>query len=202
MILDFKETYILEDDFVLLRPLAEADFEHLLYYAVHESDIWQYNTGAPNSAENLKKYIENAIANRSLKKEYAFVVFDKRANKYIGSTRFYDVFLEAKCLEIGYTWYGKSFQGTGINKNCKYLLLSFAFEQLGMERVGFRANNKNTRSKNAMKSIGCVEEGVLRSFNTDPQGGRLDAVVLSILKNEWAESVKENLKAKTLQLIG
>ena len=81
-----------------------------------------------------------------------------------------------------------------MNKNCKYLLLEFAFEQIFMERVGFRANNLNKRSIAAMKSIGCVEEGVLRNFSTDAKGNRIDAIVLSIIKTEWKENVKTNLK--------
>lgn len=121
---------------------------------------------------------------------------DKKSNNYVGSTRFYGIFLENQTLEIGYTWYGKKYQGTGINKNCKYLLLEFAFEKLNMERVAFAANSKNFKSLNAMKSIGCVEEGVLRNCSKDSAGNRIDVTRLSILKNEWLQDVKENLKAK------
>lgn len=104
--------------------------------------------------------------------------------------------MEVKTLEIGYTWYGKKYQGTGINKNCKYLLLEFAFEKLQMERVAFGANSKNERSINAMKSIGCVVEGILRNCSTDANGERIDAVKLSIIKNEWFENVKNKLETK------
>jgi N-acetyltransferase len=199
MIFDFKNDYILEDEFVLLRPLKITDYEYLLPYSLNEPEIWSYNIYGAEGAEKLKLYIERAINNRITEKEYPFIVFDKKANKYIGSTRYYDIFLDTKRVDIGWTWYGKAFQGTGINKNCKYLLLDFAFEILEMERVGLRANNNNTRSKNAMKSIGCIEEGVMRSFNIDAQGNRIDVVVLSILKNEWNETVKQYLKNKTLQ---
>ena len=142
----------------------------------------------------MKKYIERALSQREKLVEYPFIVFDKTKNKFTGSTRFYNINLEAKHLEIGFTWYGKEFQGTLLNKNCKYLLLEFAFEKMNLERVGFRANNLNQRSINAMKSIGCIEEGILRNFNTDAKGNRIDAIVLSILKNEWFTSVKNNLK--------
>jgi RimJ/RimL family protein N-acetyltransferase len=100
-------------------------------------------------------------------------------------------------MQLGYTWYGKDFQGTGLNKHCKYLLLQFAFETLGMERVEFRADKNNSRSIAAMKSIGCVVEGVLRSqmpkYNTTE---RRDSIVLSILKGEWFDHVKEELGAR------
>ncbi len=194
MNLDFTEKYILENDFVLLRPLEHHDFDHLLEYSENEPEIWEYNSGGANGKENLEKYIKNALTQRENQKEYPFIVFDKIAKKYVGSTRFYAVFSEIKTIEIGYTWYGQKYQGTGINKNCKFLLLEFAFDKLQMERVAFAANNKNNRSLNAMKSIGCVVEGVLRNCNTDAKGERIDVARLSILKTEWNESVKANLK--------
>jgi RimJ/RimL family protein N-acetyltransferase len=61
--------------------------------------------------------------------EYGFAVFDKK-NKFAGSTSFYNIDLDEKTLKLGYTWYGKEFQGTGLNKHCKYLLLEFAFEKI------------------------------------------------------------------------
>ena len=128
--------------------------------------------------------------------EYPFIVFDKNTQQYAGSTRFYDIQVANKTLQLGYTWYGKAFQGTGLNKNCKLLLLQFAFEELGMERVEFRADNNNERSKAAMKSIGCMEEGVLRSHAPYITGVRRDSVILSILKSEWDGSVKEKLIKK------
>lgn len=194
MIFDFKENYILENEFVRLEPLKHSDFEVLLNYSENEQDIWEFNSGGANGKENLEKYISNAIIQRQNEKEYAFVIFDKIAEKYVGSTRFYAIFLENKTIEIGYTWYGKEYQGTGINKNCKYLLLKFAFEKLNMERVAFAANSKNNRSINAMKSIGCIVEGVLRNCSTDANGNRIDVTRLSILKNEWNDSVKVRLE--------
>lgn len=194
--MDFKSDYILENDTTLLRPLKESDFETLLEYSINEPEIWSFNALGANGEENLKKYISSAIQNKEKRTEYPFVVFDKLSNKIVGSTRFYQINLTYKTLEIGYTWYGKQFQGTGLNKNCKYLLLEFAFENLGMERVGFRANNLNKRSINAMKSIGCKEEGILRNFAIDASGKRIDAIVLSILREEWFNEVKQNLKNK------
>ncbi|TRX31151.1 GNAT family N-acetyltransferase [Flavobacterium sp. ZT3R18] len=196
MNLNFKENYILENETVRLRPLEASDFDLLLEYSVNEPDIWSFNSNGANGAEKLEKYIANAIKQREDGKEYPFIVFDKISGKYVGSTRFYAIFLEVKTIEIGYTWYGKKHQGTGINKNCKYLLLEFAFEKLQMERVAFAANSKNERSINAMKSIGCVVEGVLRNCSTDANGERIDAVKLSIIKNEWFENVKNKLETK------
>jgi RimJ/RimL family protein N-acetyltransferase len=193
---NFKEDYILENDVVRLQPLQLSDCEYLVEYSINEPDIWSFNANGPDNPESLNKYVSFAISQREKNLEYPFIVFDKINQKYIGTTRFYNMVLDGKTLEIGFTWYGKKFQGTAINKNCKYLLLEFAFEKMLMERVGFRANSVNYRSINAMKSIGCVEEGILRNFRTDAQGNRIDAIVLSIIKNEWFDEVKENLKNK------
>lgn len=197
MNLDFTEKYILENDIVLLRPLEHSDFDYLLEYSENEPEIWEYNSGGANGKENLEKYIKNAIIQRENEKEYPFIVFDKRTKKHVGSTRFYAIFSDNKTIEIGYTWYGQKYQRTGINKNCKFLLLEFAFDKLQMERVAFAANNKNLKSLNAMKSIGCIVEGVLRNCSTDAKGERIDVARLSILKSEWNESVKVNLKKQT-----
>ncbi len=193
---NFKEDYILENDVVRLQPLQVTDYEKLVEFSINEPNLWSFNANGPDNPENLKKYIDKALSQKNKQLEYPFVVFDKTKNKIAGSTRFYNINLDAKHLEIGFTWYGKEFQGTSLNKNCKFLLLEFAFEKMQLERVGFRANNLNIRSINAMKSIGCIQEGIMRNFSTDAKGERIDAIVLSIIKNEWFSTIKENLKNK------
>jgi len=193
---DFTKDYILEDEYVLLRPLTIDDFNILLPFSLNEPTLWKFSYQRADSEENLKKYIENALKCKHDKIEYPFIVFDKRTNKYAGSTRYYDIQESNQNLEIGYTWYGKDFQGTGLNKHCKFLLLEFAFEVMKMERVAFRADNNNARSIAAMKSIGCTVEGVLRQNLPLPNGLRRDSIILSILKKEWFDFAKENLKKK------
>ncbi len=134
--------------------------------------------------------------NRDKLMEYPFIVFDKKTQQFAGSTRYYDIQLSHQTLQLGYTWYGKEFHGTGLNKHCKFLLLHFAFETLKMERVDFRADHKNARSIAAMKGIGCIEEGVLRSNMLLPDNRRRDSIVLSILKDEWFANVKDKLKER------
>jgi RimJ/RimL family protein N-acetyltransferase len=196
---DYKTDYILEDETVLLRPLKSDDFKYLLNFSINEPEIWEFNIGGANGEENLLKYIDNAINQREREKEYPFIIFDKRTNEYVGSTRFYNIVLELNTIEVGYTWYGKKYQGTGINKNCKYLMFDFAFDQLGVERIGLGANSKNTRSINAMKGVGCTEEGILRSRSFDQNGNRIDSIILSILKDEWNEMWKTRLKDRTVR---
>ncbi|NCI51112.1 GNAT family N-acetyltransferase [Sediminibacterium roseum] len=193
---DPSAEYVLEDDCVLLRPLTEEDCNNLLLFSLNEPEIWKFSLVRVAGEENLRNYIRTALQGRKDAKEYPFIVFDKRTQEFAGSTRFYDIQLSQKTLQLGYTWYGKKFQGTGLNKHCKYLLLQFAFEQGGFERVEFRADNNNQRSIAAMKSIGCTVEGVLRSNTIKADGGRRDSIVLSILKDEWEGGVKERLYAR------
>ena len=188
-----EETYVLEDSCVLLRPLRVDDRDNLLLFSLHEPELWKYSLIKVAGKENLENYIKTALDARLTGKEYPFIVFDKRTQEYAGSTRFYDIQLAHKTLQLGYTWYGEKFHGTGLNKHCKYLLLQFAFEQIGMERVEFRADNTNERSIAAMKSIGCIVEGVLRSNTIKADETRRDSIVLSILKTEWENGVKEKL---------
>lgn len=193
----FSDNIILEDDLVLLRPLQESDVENLLEISINEPETWKYSLVGADGKENLINYIQSAIKAREEKREFPFIVFDKKSQKYAGSTRFYDIQLGYKTLQLGYTWYGSAFRGTGLNKHCKFLLLQFAFETLGLERVEFRADNSNERSIAAMKSIGCKVEGVLRShMPTTNSEVRRDSIVLSILKDEWFDEVKENLRRK------
>lgn len=194
--IDFNEDYILENDVVRLTPLTISDYDNLVHFSTQEPDLWHFSLMQANSPENMKLYIEKAIEGRTKRNAYAFTVYDKRTNQYAGCTRFYDIQPDYATLQLGFTWYGKNFQGTGLNKNCKFLLLEFAFETLQMERVEFRADNDNQRSIRAMKSIGCVVEGILRSNMYKPDGSRRDSIVLSILRQEWHSSVKTNLLSK------
>jgi N-acetyltransferase len=196
MSFDFTKDYILEDDCVLLRPIQEDDCSNLLEFSLNEPDTWKYGLVTAAGEESLKKYIAGALEGREQQKMYPFIVFDKQTNEYAGSTRFYDINLPFRTTQLGYTWYGERFRGTGLNKHCKYLLLEFAFEQMNMLRVEFRADNENTRSIAAMKSIGCVVEGELRKDVPKADGGRRTSIVLSILQEEWESDVKERLKSK------
>lgn len=193
---DFTTDYILEDERVLLRPLRVEDLEQLSHFGIEEPEIWRFSLVRAGGEGGMKRYLDIALAGKADKKEYPFIVFDKKTQKYAGSTRFYDIQLSNQTLQLGYTWYGKEFQGTGLNRHCKFLLLQFAFDEIGMLRVEFRADKNNARSIAAMKAIGCKEEGILRQNVPNPDGGRRDSMVLSILKSEWESAVKESLRNK------
>lgn len=188
--------YTLEDERVLLRPLTEDDYRNLLPFALHQPQLWKHSIKSGAGEEGMKQLIQEALKARDEGKEYPFIVWDKATNQYAGSTRFYDIQLPYQTVQLGYTWYGEEFQRTGLNRHCKFLLLTFAFEKMNMERVEFRADANNERSINAMKAIGCVPEGILRSNVPLQSGGRRNSIILSILKSEWFGGGKERLKEK------
>jgi N-acetyltransferase len=193
----FQDQPILENERILLRAIREDDFDNLLPFSLHEPDIWKYGLITAAGEENLLNYISGAVKNMKEKKEYVFIVFDKKANRYAGSTRFYDIQQDYLATQLGYTWYGKEFQRTGLNRHCKLLLLTYVFEKWCMERLEFRAHAGNEKSIAAMKAIGCVVEGILRSQMPTVDGSRRDSIVLSILKTEWFDRVRELLRLKT-----
>ncbi len=195
--IDLKsEIIVLENEKAKLVPLTTDHTASFISFALVEPYIWKYSIVNPSgNAVAMEKYIAFALKERDENKSYPFAVVDKQENRIAGCTRFYDIDFNHKVATIGYTWYGKKFQRTGLNRNCKLLMLEYAFETWHLERVEFRADVNNTASINAMKKIGCNEEGVLRS-HAAIDNGRRTSMVLSILKDEWFGGVKENLVRK------
>ena len=186
---------LLENERVLLRELTASDYPHLLPFALTEPDTWQYSLVSAAGAEPMQHYIDTAIAAQTAGNEMPFIVYDKQAAAYAGCTRLYTINRVHSTVSLGYTWYGAAFRQTGLNRHCKLLLLTYTFETLGFERVEFRADVHNARSIAAMKAIGCVEEGVLRSDRAK-DNERCSSIVLSILREEWLHGGKEKLIAK------
>lgn len=193
---DFNKAYVLEDERVKLSPLQIEHVSDLLDIA-NEPEIWKYSFIKGDGEQNLRNYIAGAINQRHHKKEYPFIVYDKQTNQYAGCTRYCEISPNIQSIRLGYTWYGEKFRGTGLNKHCKYLLFQFAFEQMGTERIGLASYAENLRSIAAMESVGCKKEGVFRGIFPSQDGkGRTDAVLLSILRLEWENQVKNELKNK------
>ncbi len=186
----------LEDEKVILRTLCAEDYPYLLPYSLHEADTWNFSPSGAAGAPALEKYIHTALTELKNGLAYPFIVFDKDSQSYAGSSRYYNISQTNRNLEIGFTWYGKAYRGTGLNKHCKYLMLEHAFEKMDMLRVGFKADATNALSVAAMKSVGAIEEGILRQNTLMPSGRMRDTMVLSILQNEWFAHAKSQLKDK------
>ena len=196
MKLDFSKTYRLENEKVKLLPL-EISHATALAKIANDYTIWRYFFEKAYDLESMITYVSNAIAERNEGKSYPFVIYDKQTQNYVGCTRLYDYSKDLRVIRLGHTWLGKDFQGTGINKNVKYLVFQFIFETLNLERIGLGASADNLQSIAAMKSVGCKKEGVFRAIFPALNGeGRTDAILMSILKSEWQNTIKQQLEHK------
>ncbi len=163
--------------------------------AVKDGNLWQlWYTSAPEP-KNIEAYIKKAMHDYEKGISLAFAVKHKESNKIIGTTRYMNVDTTHKRLEIGTTWYAKSYQATGVNTECKYLLLYHAFEVLECIAVEFRTHFHNLKSRKAIERLGAKQDGILRNHKIDATGCIRDTVVFSILNSEW-ETVKKSLEYK------
>lgn len=187
----FSDNIILQNDVVLLRPLEKADYE-LFKCIAFNPDIWKHSVTRASNGNELHKWIDDALESKKNNQRYPLTIVDNKSERVLGSTSIGNISLTDKRAEIGWTWLGLEFQGTGINKHCKFLLLQYLFDELKFERVEFKTDALNLKSRKALQKIGAKEEGVLRSHTLMHDGRRRDTVYFSILKNEWP-SIKENI---------
>ena len=192
----FPTNLQLEDDRVLLRPLQSDDWSHLLSISENEPENWKYGLENASGEDNLKSYIAKAIQSKTDHSAFPFIIFDKQSQAYAGSTRYYQLNSAHGRLAIGYSCIGNDFKKTGLNAHVKYLMLHFAFDSLGAERIEFMADARNEQSIRSILSLGATFEGTLRSHAICPDGTRRDTSVFSILKKEWLELVKPSLLRK------
>jgi N-acetyltransferase len=179
---------------VLLEPLS---FEHLdgMSAAVKDGELWNlWYTSIP-SPEKVEDYIRTALDMRENAGAMPFAVRGRESNTIIGCTRYFNVDEINQRLEIGHTWYSKSYQRTAANTESKYLLLSHAFEELNAIAVEFRTHWHNHKSRAAIARLGAKQDGVLRNHTRSADGIYRDTVVFSIINLEWP-AVRQSLKSK------
>ena len=186
----------LKGELVELIPLTK-EHEQSLSKAVQDGELWKlWYTGVP-SPESTSNYIQSALDSKKNDGWLAFVVKDLKTQKIVGCTRYCNVDNNHKRLEIGYTWYSKSTQRTGINTEVKFLLLKHAFEALNAIAVEFRTHWFNQQSRAAITRLGAKQDGVLRNHQKMADGSFRDTVVFSIIESEWL-SVKKHLQSKMI----
>lgn len=183
--LEFQRNYTFENERALLRPLKADDFDHLLPIALRTPNLLQYSPSPFGDAEKLSMYIEKALSAKKNLQRYPFIIFDKKQKEYAGSTSFGNISNYDRRLEIGWTWIDPKFQGTGLNGTCKQLLMNFVFHTLEFERIEFRIDSRNVKSRKAVEKLGATLEGKLRSHTLMNDGFRRSTVYYGILKNEW-----------------
>jgi RimJ/RimL family protein N-acetyltransferase len=158
---DAGHDYTLRNDALCLRPIASADLDRLLAVAL-DARIWAYFVVRIETRSDLEQYIAEAVALHRARTRDIFVI-ETADGDIAGSTAFGYWSANDRRLEIGGSWLGRKYQGTGINREAKFLLLSYAFDVLGMARVEFKTDVLNMQARKALQNIGATEEGVLRA---------------------------------------
>jgi N-acetyltransferase len=187
------EPVTLKGHLVRLEPLR---MEHAgeLYEASRDPGLWTYKpVSQPRSLTEMEQLIASVLQNQQAGACLPFAILSLERGCIVGETRYHSFMLQDHGLEIGWTWLAPSVQRTGVNTECKYLLLCHAFEAMGAIRVQLRTHHLNTNSQRAIERLGAVREGVLRNHFIMPDGSYRHSVYYSIIQSEWP-SVKAGLE--------
>ena len=179
----FSTELILENESILLRPLSFDDIDKIESIS-YNKELGEFGARVKNR-DDLMNYFKFCLNSKKEKELYPLIIIRKEDNSPIGLTMFGNFSFQNKRLEIGWTWIGEKFQGTGINAICKVLLLDYCFNTLNLRRVEFKIDVKNLKSQKAIEKIGAIKEGFLRNYNTQSYGDSDGTYVYSILKEEW-----------------
>jgi len=180
---------------IALVPLA-LHHENGLRLAAADGALWNLRVTSVPEPEQTHQYIADALTMREAGHRFAFAVTEDATGTVLGCTSFHDIVPAVKRVEIGYTWYAKSIQRTHVNTTAKLLLLTHAFETLGCHVVGWRTDNFNFASQNAIERLGAKKDGVLRGHALRRDGTIRDTVMYSMRSGEWPEA-----KAQLLYLL-
>jgi RimJ/RimL family protein N-acetyltransferase len=176
----------------LLEPLQIAHVDGLRAAAA-DGRLWELAYTSVPTPDEAESYVRDALALQAGGGCLAFVVRDA-AGDIVGTTRYYDLAPGVPRLQVGYTWYARRVQRTGLNTEAKLLLLTHAFEAMGCASVGLQTSHLNQASRKAIARIGATQEGILRQHMRHRDGSLRDTVCFSIVDGEWP-AVKARLQA-------
>ena len=184
---------ILEGEGVRLEPLTLAH-EPDLRRAAADGELWRLHFTSVPEPDQTRGYIETALADQTKGIRLPFVVRELGSETVVGSTSYHDIIAPARRVEIGYTWYARSWQRTFINSACKWLLLEHAFGTLHCSVVGWRTDNLNTRSQAAIERLGAKKDGIIRRQQLRRDGTLRDTVMYSVTADEWHASIRAHVR--------
>ena len=168
---------------IRLEPLTRGHLPDLFAAGGDDDAVWQWQGGpTPRTEEELGEKLDKLLADGSF---VSFAVILLATGRAVGWTTYLDISPADERLEIGWTWYGSAYWRSPVNTEAKLLLLTHAFEDLGMGRVQWKTDHLNQRSQNAIARLGAQREGVLRRHRLRPDGTFRDSVYFSMLKDEW-----------------
>ena len=191
----FVEPVTLKARDLALVPLS-LDHEEGLRAAAADGELWKLRVTSVPEPHETRAYIETALQGREAGHRFAFAVTEAETGTVLGSTSFHDILPAVKRVEIGYTWYARRCQRTHVNTTCKLLMLTHAFDTLGCNVVGWRADNFNFASQRAIERLGAKKDGVIRGHAMRRDGTIRDTVMYSLAAGEWPE-----VKAQLLYLL-
>jgi RimJ/RimL family protein N-acetyltransferase len=178
---------------VRLEPLSEKHIPDLAI-AGQDNNIWRFMLyGNVTTHTRMQTWVRDILSRQDRGTDLPFAVVHLGINRAIGATRFLDIRPDHRGVEIGGTWYHVDYQRTAVNTECKYLLMTHAFETWNCIRVQFKTDSRNNRSLQALERIGAKYEGILRNHLITPDGFKRDSVYYSVIDSEWPV-VKENLE--------
>ena len=179
-----QEPITLENEYVKLSPLTLENY-HELFPIASQEKLVEYSPSDIETPESLKNYVETALREQQLNQSIPFIIYDIKAKRYAGCTRFMNINWPHKVLEIGSTWIGREYHGSGLNRQMKDLMLNYAFEEMGFEKVAFRIDERNMRSRKAVEKLGGILEGILRKNVYLLDGFKRNTCCYGLLKKEW-----------------
>jgi RimJ/RimL family protein N-acetyltransferase len=178
------EPVTLDGRLVRLEPLSLEHVPGLADVALDPA-IWRWTLARPTSEAELRAWAESALAGRDAGNELPFATIDRATDRPIGSSRFMNVVLEHRRVEIGWTWVAPAWQRTGANREAKLLMLGHAFDVLGCRRVEFKTDSLNEPSRTALIGIGAQFEGIFRNHMVMPDGRMRHSAYYSVIDDEW-----------------
>jgi RimJ/RimL family protein N-acetyltransferase len=185
---------VLENEVVKLSPLSLENYKNL-YEIAFQPKLVQYSPSDVATEKALKNYVETALKSKALQEAIPFIVYSKKHDLYAGCTRYMNIDRPNKVLHIGATWLGREFHGTGLNTHMKVLMLNYAFDILKFEKVEFRIDERNIRSRKAVGKLGAVLEGTLRKNVYLLDGFKRNTCCYGILSEEWNDTKKNLLRS-------
>ncbi|MCY0920628.1 GNAT family protein [Streptomyces sp. H27-G5] len=174
---------------VTLAPLSMDHLGDLFAAGGGDDEVWRWQGGvAPRTEAELGATLTGLLEDAERGTYLPFAVIHRASGKAIGWTTFMDVDAANERLEIGWTWYGRAHWRSAVNTETKLLLMTHAFEELGMGRVQLKTDHMNLRSQAAIARLGARREGVLRRHRRRPDGTWRDTVYFSLLAEEWPDA--------------
>jgi len=191
------EIPVLEGPRLRLEPLTKAHLSELEKIAFDER-IWRYMLTSVKTPDDLRRWMDSALQAKAAGGVMPWATVLKAENRVIGSTRFLDLDLKHKTVEIGHTWLAPEYHGADLNAEAKLLQLAYAFEQLRMNRVALKTHHENRQSQAAMRKMGAIEEGTFRNHYVMPDGSQRHSVWFSIIREDWPQ-VRSRLEERLRQ---